>query len=126
MSLEHGAEASLEDLLVVYIDYLTFGIDIATGFIIGLSVVVALIRVLRSLREPKDQRDKDREAIRFRLAGGLLMGLDFAVGSDILKTIVVPTLNELAILAVIVAIRIVLGWSLSKEVSGHSEDLLHK
>ena len=110
----------------MYVGYLTFGIDIAIGMIIGLSVIVALIRVFKMLRHPKAQRDTDREAIRFRLAGGLLLALDFAVGSDILKTIVLPTINELAGLAIIVAIRIVLGWSLSKEISGHSEDLLTK
>ena len=66
------------------------------------------------------------DAIRFRLAGALLLALDLEVGSDILKTIVVPTPNELIILSVIVALRIVLGWSLSKEISGHSEDLLRK
>jgi uncharacterized membrane protein len=60
------------------------------------------------------------------LAGGLLLALDLEVGSDILKTIVVPTPNELIILSVIVALRIILGWSLSKEISGHSEDLLRK
>jgi uncharacterized membrane protein len=42
------------------------------------------------------------------------------VGSDILKTILVPSANELSILAVIVGIRIVLSWSLSKEVNRHS------
>lgn len=121
-----GEGLSLEGLLEVYAGYLTFGIDIATGIIIGLSVIVALIRVFKMLFHPKAQRDGDREAIRFRLAGGLLLGLDFAVGSDILKTILVPTTNELIILSVIVGLRIVLGWSLSKEISGHSEDLLTK
>lgn len=56
------------------------------------------------------------DAIGFRLAGALLLALDLEVGSDILKTIVVPTPNELIILSVIVALRIVLGWSLSKEI----------
>jgi uncharacterized membrane protein len=60
------------------------------------------------------------------LAGGLLLALDLEVGSDILKTLVVPTSNELIILSVIVALRITLGWSLSKEITGHSEDLLRK
>ena len=131
MTIEGGIEPPeqglpLEGVLEVYVGYLTFGIDIAIGMIIGLSVIVALIRVSMTLRHPKAQRDTEREAIRFRLAGGLLLALDFAVGSDILKTIVVPTINELAGLAIIVAIRIVLGWSLSKEISGHSEDLLTK
>jgi uncharacterized membrane protein len=56
----------------------------------------------------------------------LLMALDLVVGSDILTTILDPSTEDLFRLAVIVAIRIVLGWSLSKEISGHSEDLLTK
>ena len=53
----------------------------------------------------------------------MLLALDFEVGSDILKTVLVPSFNELAILAVIVSIRIVLSWSLSKEIDRHNDDL---
>lgn len=48
------------------------------------------------------------------------LALNFEVGSDILKTILVPSVTELKILAVIVGIRIVLSWSLSKEIDRHS------
>ena len=54
----------------------------------------------------------------------MLLALDFEVGSDILKTILVPSANELSILAVVVGIRIVLSWSLSKEIDRHNVDLL--
>ena len=58
-----------------------------------------------------------------QLARGMLLALDFEVGSDILKTILVPSANELSILAVVVAIRIVLSWSLSKEIDRHNVDI---
>jgi uncharacterized membrane protein len=58
-----------------------------------------------------------------RLAKGLLLALDFEVGIDILKTIIDPSFTELVILSVIVGIRIVLSWSLSKELSRQSEHL---
>jgi uncharacterized membrane protein len=54
----------------------------------------------------------------------MLLALDFEVGSDILKTILVPSVTELTILAVIVGIRIVLSWSLSKEIDRHSIDII--
>ena len=118
---------SPESLLVVIIDYITFGIDVATGLIIGISVIIALVAYIKTLRRTlKEDPSSSGMTIRFRLAGGLLLALDFAVGSDILKTILVPTVNELAMLSIIVALRIGLGWSLSKEISGHSEDLLTK
>ena len=50
---------------------------------------------------------------------GLLISLDFLVAADLLKSILVPTVPELATLVMIVAIRIVLSWSLSKEIESH-------
>jgi uncharacterized membrane protein len=111
----------------VIIDYITFGIDAAAGIIIGVSAVIAVIGYIKTLsRRQKAKEVSTGDTVRFRLAGGLLMALDLEVGSDILKTIVVPTTEELISLSVIVGLRIVLGWSLSKEISGHSEDLLRK
>ena len=133
MSTESGAgavegspEASLEHILVVIINYITFGIDIAAGIIIGVSVAIAFIGYMKTLYRHQKREVSTGDVVRFRLAGALLLALDLEVGSDILKTIVVPTTEELIILSVIVALRIVLGWSLSKEISGHSEDLLRK
>lgn len=120
LSVEHF---SPEQIITVIIDYVTFGIDIAAALIIGVSAVLAFGNYIRALAK---RQGKDRETVRFRLAGGLLLALDLEVGSDILKTVIVPTFTELAILAIIVALRIVLGWSLSKEISGHSEDILTK
>ena len=126
-AVEGSPELSLEQLLVVIIDYVTFGIDIGAVIIIGVSAVIAVIGYIKTLsRRQKAKEVSTGDTVRFRLAGGLLMALDLEVGSDILKTIVVPTVNELIILSVIVALRIILGWSLSKEISGHSEDLLRK
>jgi uncharacterized membrane protein len=54
----------------------------------------------------------EKETIRLRLARGILLALDFEVGSDILKSILIPSVIDLTILAVVVAIRVVLSWSL--------------
>jgi uncharacterized membrane protein len=117
---------SLEQFLVVIVNYITFGIDIAAGIIIGVSVAIAFIGYMKTLHRHQKREVSNGDVVRFRLAGGLLLALDLEVGSDILKTLVVPTPNELIILSVIVALRITLGWSLSKEITGHSEDLLRK
>lgn len=52
----------------------------------------------------------------------MIFALDLEVGSDIIKTILTPTESELVALAVVVAIRIALSWSLSKEIRVSSED----
>ena len=51
-----------------------------------------------------------------RMLRGLLIALDFLIAADLLKTILDPTLDETAVFALIVVLRIVLSWSLSKEI----------
>ena len=107
-----------------YVGYLTFGIDIAAGIIIAILATTALIAFFKILRKSPKEQIQEKETSRLRLARRLLLALDFEVGSNILKTILVPSANELSILAVVVGIRIVLSWSLSKEIDRHNVDLL--
>jgi uncharacterized membrane protein len=114
---------SLESFLQPYVSAVTFGLDIAAGIIIGISALFALVSFLKILTKSTIEQTQDKETIRLRLARGMLLALDFEVGSDILKTVLVPSLNGLSILAVVVGIRIVLSWSLSKEIDNHNIDL---
>ena len=131
MSTENGVEAvegsaeSLEPVLDVILNYVTIGIEVAAAIIIAISVAIAFIGYIRTMSRRQKEASKE-EVVRFRLAGGLLLALDLVVGSDIIMTILDPSAEDLIRLSVIVAIRIILGWSLSKEISGHSEDLLRK
>jgi uncharacterized membrane protein len=121
-----GSSAPLEPFLDPIIGSITTGIEAAAAIIIGISVVIAFIGYFRTLFRRQKGEGSKGDVIRFRLAGGLLLALDLVVGSDILTTILDPNAEELIRLSVIVAVRIILGWSLSKEISGHSEDLLRK
>jgi uncharacterized membrane protein len=113
----------LDSILTPFVNVITFGIDVAAGLIIGISALLGLVSFLRVLSKSTEEQTQAKETIRLRLARGMLLALDFEVGSDILKTILVPSFNELAILAVIVTIRIALSWSLSKEIDRHNDDL---
>jgi uncharacterized membrane protein len=132
LSTENGVEAvegsaeSLEPVLDVILQYVTLGIEVAAAIIIAISVAIAFIGYIRTMSRRQKEEVSKGEVVRFRLAGGLLLALDLVVGSDIIMTILDPSAEDLIRLSVIVAIRIILGWSLSKEISGHSEDLLRK
>ena len=93
------------------------------AIIVGIIITIAFISALRLLRKPTPERTLAAETVRLGLARGLLLVLDFVVASDILKTILVPSMTELSLLAVIVGIRIVLGWSLAKELDRHKDHL---
>jgi uncharacterized membrane protein len=112
---------NLENIIRPYVGYITFAIDVSAGIIIGISAIMALFSFFRILGKPIEQQTQDKETIRLRLARGMLLALDFEVGSDILKTVLVPSITELTVLAVVVGIRIVLSWSLSKEIGRHAD-----
>ncbi|MBS0525736.1 MAG: DUF1622 domain-containing protein [Proteobacteria bacterium] len=91
--------------------------------LIGMSVLVvgaclaAVAFVLRLLRG-RSFRDSYHE-LRADLGRAILLGLEFLVIADIIGTVAVePTLKNLGVLAVIIAIRTLLSFALELEVSG--------
>lgn len=54
--------------------------------------------------------------MRWDLGFHLLLGLEFLIAADIIRTIVHPSLQELAILGSLVAIRTVISYFLNKEI----------
>ena len=75
------------------INYLIFGIDIIAGIIIGVAIVLAFISFLNNLKKSTMDRTLGLETTRLGLARSLLLALDFEIGRDILKTILIPSQN---------------------------------
>ena len=62
-----------------------------------------------------------RKALRHQLAFYLLLSLEFLIAADIIDTIVQPSLEELAMLGGIIAIRTVISLSLNWELKSGSD-----
>jgi len=59
------------------------------------------------------------ERYRQDLGRAILVGLEVLVAADIVRTVAfTPTMNSVAVLAMIVAIRTFLSWSLALELDG--------
>lgn len=59
------------------------------------------------------------EQYRRSLGRSILLGLEFLVAADIIKTVAVtPTFTSVGVLALIVLIRTFLSWSLQLEIDG--------
>lgn len=59
------------------------------------------------------------ERYRHDLGRAILVGLEVLVAADIVRTVAfTPTMNSVAVLALIVAIRTFLSWSLALELDG--------
>ena len=84
---------------------------IAIGALISAASVVPLLR--RRIGDPY-------RAFRERLGRSILLGLEFLVAADIIRTVAVtPDARSVAVLGGIVLIRTFLSWSLQLEVTGY-------
>jgi len=83
---------------------------------VGLFVSAAL--AIRTLRRSGDGRVA-YQVLRQSFGGVILLGLEILVAADLVRTVAVdPTLENVAILGVIVLIRTVLSFSLETEIEG--------
>ncbi len=92
------------------------GVDAAGVAIVVVGAVVATVLTVRMLirREPGAYR-----SYRRLLGRSILLGLEFLVAADIIRTVAVaPTFRSVGVLAVIVVIRTFLSFSLELEITG--------
>lgn len=86
--------------------------------IMGISVVVisaigAFWHYIRSLVV------KDKYDIKFALANGLALSLEFKMAAEILKTVTVRDFKELGVLAIVIALRALLSFLIHFEMKEH-------
>lgn len=91
-------------------------IDVLGVVAIVVGVVYAILdAALRGIRRLSPVYTRFRRV----LGRAILLGLELLVAADIIKTVAVtPTLDSVAVLAIIVLIRTFLSWSLELEISG--------
>ena len=99
--------------------HISYGVGIVGVAVIVWGVLVSLVSEVRvevaSLRGRGTARD--RIFLRQELGASLLLGLEFLIAADVIRTVVQPTLEEIAILGGIVAIRTVISYFLHREMA---------
>ena len=93
-------------------------VELVGVIVLVVGAVLAMAAFLVRLARRRSFRDAYHE-LRADLGRAILLGLEFLVIADIIGTVAVePTLQNLAVLAVIVVIRTLLSFALELEVSG--------
>lgn len=94
-------------------------IDYAGVAIIAAGAAIALIIFARDLLNAQVRREDAYTNVRTFLGRSLLLGLEFLVAGDVIKTVAVePTIDSVLVLAIIVLVRTVLSWSIDVEIDG--------
>jgi uncharacterized membrane protein len=91
--------------------------------LIGAAIVLTgvLITAVIYLLSEARVRPVPYEHVRLTLGRFLALGLEFQLASDILRTAVSPTLDDIAMLGAIAAIRTLLNYFLAKEIERAEE-----
>jgi uncharacterized membrane protein len=116
MSLAEGfGEHNLEDVVNVLVQV----VEAAGALIIFVGAVIAFVRFARAAIRPASLDPFAR--LRLNLGRYLVLGLEFQLAADILRTAVAPNFSELAQLAAIAAIRTALNFFLGREIKEETE-----
>lgn len=92
--------------------------EIAGVFVLVIGSLIALFQCAVELvhRQPAT---RVYQALRHGLARAILLGLEFLVAADIIRSVALePTLLSVGILGLIVLVRTFLSWSLEVEITG--------
>lgn len=105
-------------MLTHFLDLLATIISVISLLIVTYGALIALIAFLRNEfgRFTGNYSPMNIRKLRAMLGTYLLLGLEFLIASDILKTVLEPGLDELAILGGVVVLRTVLSVFLNKEI----------
>lgn len=105
------------------LDYLALAIAVFGVLVITWGIAVTAVRwgicELNGLRAGNISRGRER--VRHQLGSSLLLGLEFLIAADIIETIRNPGLEEIAVLASIVAIRTVISFFLNRELADSTD-----
>ena len=95
-------------------------VEAAGAVIIFIGAVVAVAGFVRAL--PRREADAF-VPVRLTLGRYLALGLEFQLASDILRTAVAPSFEELGKLAAVAAIRTALNFFLAREIKEEQRSL---
>lgn len=107
-------------MLELAVDYVTLILNLMGALIVIYGSLQAFFRVLR-IEFGSKKKFHPYEHTKRTYVQKLILALDFFVAADLLKLVAMPTMEEIILIAIIVAIRTLLNYSLSKEIHLHEE-----
>lgn len=110
-----------EEWLNQIVGYLIIAAEAAAALVIGSAIVSAIIGYVQHLFDQMTKQINSTEQIRLRLGHMLNLGLEFAMGSDILRLAVSPSTGDVIILFAIVLLRILLNYFLEREIRSSAD-----
>lgn len=116
----HAIDLLPEERLRSAVDLLVRLVEAAGAIVIFIGALAAVVQFVRVLIARTPERFG---SVRLSLGRFLALGLEFQLASDILRTAIAPSYEELGKLAVVAAIRTALNFFLAREIKEETAQL---
>ena len=113
----------MTEALTTVIGYVVPVIEACGALVIVIEVIRTLVQYMGTFFRLTSVR---RTVLRVRLGQSMVMGLEFQVAADILKTALSPTWNDILLLAALIGLRTVLNFLLERELKALLTDEEHR
>ena len=109
-----------ESALRTLVDTMVRLIEACGAIVIMIGALVAIVKFVAAL----GRRDINQfSSVRLTLARFLVLGLEFQLAADVLRTAISPSFAEIGKLAAIAAIRTLLNYFLNREIAQEQREI---
>jgi uncharacterized membrane protein len=112
---------NIEEMFRSFASYVALGVEMIAVILIAIGAVEAVIGLMKPKYDPLRPFAWKREVF-IRLGSWLLLGLEFALAADIVRSAISPTWAQIGQLAAIAAIRTGLNFFLERDVEQFVEE----
>lgn len=111
---ETGAFQTVESAIAIAAQWLKLGVEAVGALVIAVGVMSAIYQFIAHF---SDEQPSNFNRVRLTLGKYLTLALEFQVGADILSTAIAPSWEQIGKLAAVAAIRTLLNYFLTKELT---------
>jgi len=104
---------SLEMIFKYLVELCTTGLELAGIIVLVSTAFICFVKWLR----------RDRENIRLDLAQGIALALEFKMGGEVLRTVVVREMGELLVLGAIILLRAAMTFLIHWEIVNEKKEM---
>jgi uncharacterized membrane protein len=112
----------MEELFKTYASYVALFVEVIAGVVITIGAIQAIIGLLNPGGKNKAKPFYRKKKVWLGFGVWLLLGLEFELAADIVRTAISPSWTDIGQLGAIAVIRTFLNYFLEKDVERYAEE----
>jgi uncharacterized membrane protein len=115
-------EFNMEEMFKEFASHLALGVEVVAVLVIAYGAVEAVLALIFRQRRDPVHPFAPKKQIWLKFGVWLLLGLEFELAADIVRTAIAPTWHDIGQLASIALIRTFLNYFLEKDIEKYAEE----